>query len=213
MRTLIASIVLMSAAALASACKSEQPAPAPGKAAPPSSATAPTPPTAPTPSPAKPAGASLTDAQIAAIVVTANQVDIDAGELAVERSANVDVDRFAQQMVTDHGAVNQAAVELVTRLGVTPEESAASKGLAATGAETRARLAGLQGAEFDRAYVDNEVAYHEAVIGVLDKQLIPSATSAELKQTLVGVRPAFAAHLAHARHLQAALAGSHAATR
>lgn len=150
---------------------------------------------------------ALSDPQIAAIVVSANQVDIDAGELAIKTTKNEEVKKLAQRMVTDHSAVNKAAVDLVTKLNVTPEESAASRGLVSGGAETRARLEKLDGDAFDRAYVDNEVTYHKAVIGVLDGQLIPSATNAELKATLVGVRPAFDAHLQHAEQVQAALAG------
>ena len=49
------------------------------------------------------------DAQIAHIVVTANQIDIDAGKLAKSRSKSKEVKDFAQQMITDHTAVNQQA--------------------------------------------------------------------------------------------------------
>lgn len=159
---------------------------------------------APAPEPAAPA---LSDPQIAAIVVAANQVDIDAGQLALKKSKNAEVKKFAERMVTDHTAVNKAAVDLVTKLNVTPEESDASKSLTSGGADKRAELEKLDGDEFDRAYVDNEVAYHEAVIGVLKSQLIPSASNQELKDTLVGVQPAFDAHLQHAKSIQAALAG------
>jgi putative membrane protein len=159
---------------------------------------------APEPTPAAPA---LSDPQIAAIVVAANQVDIDAGQLALKKTKNPEVKKFAERMVTDHTAVNKAAVDLVTKLKVTPEESDASKSLTAGGADKRAELEKLDGDEFDRAYVDNEVAYHEAVIGVLKSQLIPSATNQELKDTLVGVQPAFDAHLQHAKSIQTALAG------
>jgi putative membrane protein len=156
---------------------------------------------------AAPAAGGLTDPQIAAIVVAANQVDIDAGNLALEKTKNEDVKKFAQQMVTDHTAVNKAAVDLVTKLKVTPEESDASKGLVAGGADNRAKLEKLDGAEFDKAYVDNEVAYHKAVIDTLDQKLIPSASNAELKNTLVGVKPAFDEHLKHAEMLQSQLGG------
>jgi putative membrane protein len=205
MRTTIATILWAAVLALAPACKSDEKQPTSTTTAE-SSSSKPT----PTPEPAKPAAATLSDAQIAAIVVAANQVDVDAGKLAVEKSGNTEVKKFAQQMVTDHTAVNQAAVELVTKLKVTPEESDASRGLVSSGTETRTKLAALDGDAFDRAYVDNEVSYHEAVIGVLDTQLIPSATNEELKKTLVGVRPAFVAHLEHAQHLQKSLAGGHA---
>jgi putative membrane protein len=143
------------------------------------------------------------DAQIAAIVVTANQVDIDAGKLAESKSSNKEVKEFAQRMITDHTGVNKAAVELVTKLKVKPEENATSKSLKTGGDDTLKRLKGLKGAEFDRAYVDNEVTYHQTVLDALDKTLIPSAKNEELKALLVKVRPAFVAHLEHARHIQA----------
>src|SRR5688572_25308154 len=144
----------------------------------------------------------VTDAQIAAIVVTANQVDIDAGKLAVSRSTNDKVKAFAQLMVTDHTGVNKAAVELVTRLKVTPESSATSGALKSGGDKHLAHLKTLQGAAFDRAYIDREYAYHQQVIDALDKTLIPGATNAELKALLIKVRPAFVAHRDHAKSLQ-----------
>ncbi len=161
---------------------------------------------APAPEP-EPAAAALNDAHIAAIVVAANQVDIDNGKLALEKSKNPEVKKFAERMVTDHTAVNKSAVDLVTKLKVTPEETDASKSLTSGGADKRAELEKLDGDAFDRAYVDNEVAYHEAVIGVLKTQLIPSARNQELKDALVGVQPAFDAHLQHAKAIQASLAG------
>jgi len=93
----------------------------------------------------------------------------------------------------------------VTKLKVTPADSATSKSLKTGGDENLANLKKLSGAAFDRAYVDHEVAYHEQVIDALDKTLIPSAQNAELKNLLVSVRPAFVAHLDHAKHLQASL--------
>lgn len=152
--------------------------------------------------PAATFGQGISDAQIAAIVVTANQVDIDAGQLAVSRSTNDKVKAFAQLMVTDHTGVNQAATELVTRLKVTPQSSATSAALKAGGDKNLAHLKTLEGAAFDRAYVDHEYAYHQQVIDALDKTLIPGATNAELKALLIKVRPAFIAHRDHARMLQ-----------
>ena len=209
MRTLVAILSTAALMAFAPACNktsNETPAvtaPAEGSATPAAGSATPGAPAA-----GSAAAATLTDPQIAAIVVAANQVDIDAGELAIKKTKNEEVKKFAQRMITDHTAVNKAAVELVTKLKVTPEDSDASRGLASNGAETRAKLDKLEGDAFDRAYVDNEVAYHKAVIGVLDSQLIPSASNPELKSTLVGVRPAFDAHLQHAVQIQAALAGS-----
>lgn len=148
-----------------------------------------------------------TDPQIAAIVVAANQVDIDAGRLAATRAANADVKAFAKQMITDHSAVNAAAVKLVTKLHVTPEPNATSKQLIDGGVANRKALTPLRGAAFDKAYIDSEVGYHQAVLDAIDKTLIPNAKNAELKALLEQTRPAIAAHLEHARQIQASLKG------
>jgi putative membrane protein len=148
---------------------------------------------------------TVTDPQIAAIVVTANQVDIDAGNLAASNASKADVKAFGKQMVTDHTGVNKQATELVTKLKVTPEDNPTSKSLKAGGEENLKHLRGLKGAAFDKAYVDHEVAYHQQVLDALDKTLIPNAKNEELKALLVKVRPAFVAHLEHAKHLQSTM--------
>jgi len=150
----------------------------------------------------KAAAPKITDPQIAAIVVTANSVDIDAGKLAKSMTKNKDVKKFAQQMVTDHTAVNKSATDLAKKLKVTPEENDTSRALKSGGDQNVANLKGLKGKDFDKAYVDHEVAYHEQVIEALDKTLIPGATNPELKALLEKSRPAFEAHLEHAKHLQ-----------
>jgi len=149
----------------------------------------------------------INDAQIAAIVVTANQVDIDAGVIATTASTNAEVRKFAERMVTDHKSVNASAAALASKLKLTPEENETSKSLKAGGQTNVATLKNLKGAAFDKAYIDHEVAYHAQVIEALDKTLIPNAKNAELKALLVKVRPAFIAHLEHARQLQASKGG------
>lgn len=144
----------------------------------------------------------VNDAQIAGIVVAANTVDIEAGKLARSRAVDKDVQAFADLMVTDHTGVNKQAGALVKKLGVKPEDSDTSKSLMRDGEATRDRLKKLKGKDFERAYIDNEVKYHQAVIDALDKTLIPSAANAELKALLVKVRPAFVAHLEHAKSMQ-----------
>ena len=150
----------------------------------------------------------VNDAQIASIVVTANQVDIDAGKLASERAAKPEVKKFGELMVTDHTGVNKAAVDLATKLKVTPQDNPTSQSLKAGGDKNVANLKTLKGAAFDKAYVDQEVAYHQAVLDAVDKVLIPGASNAELKALLVKVRPAFVAHLEHAKKVQASLGGA-----
>jgi putative membrane protein len=147
----------------------------------------------------------INDAQIASIVVTANQVDIDAGKLAAGQSTNAEVKAFGQQMVEGHTGVNKSATELVTKLKVTPQDNPTSQQLKKGGDDNVAKLKGLKGAAFDKAYIDHEVTYHQAVLDAVDKTLIPNAKNEELKALLVKVRPAFVAHLEHAKHLQSSL--------
>ncbi len=149
--------------------------------------------------------AAPNDAQIAATVVTANKVDIDAGKLAEPKASNADVKAFAHRMVTDHADVNRQAVELVTKLKLTPQDNPTSKSLKSGGDKNIAHLKKLSGAAFDKAYIDHEVAYHEQVLDAVDNILIPNANNEELKALLVKVRPAFAAHTEHAKQVKASL--------
>ena len=145
------------------------------------------------------------DAQIAHIVVTANQVDIDAGKFAQGKAKGKEVKDFAKQMVTDHTAVNKQAVALAKKLKVKPEDNATSQSLKKGGQDNIKNLKTMKGDAFDKAYVDQEVAYHQAVLDAIDKVLVPSAQNAELKGLIEKVRPAIQAHLEHAKHVQADL--------
>ena len=146
-----------------------------------------------------------TDPQIAHIAYTAGSLDIEAGKLALQKSKNASVREFASEMVRDHEAVNEKALALVAKIGVTPEPNATSEGLTKQADETRAKLAKLNGKAFDRAYVANEVAYHNTVNGALKTALIPSADNGELKALLETGLTLFSEHQKHAEHLSASL--------
>jgi putative membrane protein len=152
-----------------------------------------------------PAAAPPNDAQIAQIVLTADSVDVDYGNLAAKKTKNAEIKAFAETMIRDHTAVNAKATALAKKLGMTPEASDTSKSLKSDGEKEMAKLKAMHGAEFDKAYIDNEVAYHESVIGALDKVLLPNAKNAELKSLLESGRPIFVSHLNHAKELQTSL--------
>src|SRR4029077_16903950 len=126
-------------------------------------------------------GAKPNDAQIAHIAYTAGDIDIKAGQLALQKSTNKDVRGFAEDMVRDHKAVNDQALALVKKLNVTPQDNPTSQALVKQADGKRAELSKLSGQAFDKAYVDNEVAYHQTVNDALRNTLIPSASNAELK--------------------------------
>jgi putative membrane protein len=149
---------------------------------------------------------AVNDPQIAHIVVTANQVDIDAGKLAESKGTNADVKAFGKMMVTDHTGVNKQATDLAAKLKLMPQDNPTSQGLKTGGEKDVANLKTLTGAAFDKAYIAHEVEYHQAVIDAVNKTLIPNAQNAELKALIVKVAPAFVAHLEKAKQIQAALA-------
>jgi putative membrane protein len=150
-------------------------------------------------------GAKPNDAQIAHIAYTAGQLDIATAELAIQKSINKDVRAFAEEMERDHKALNDAALALVKKLGITPEDNDTSKALTKNAADSRAELAKLSGAAFDKAYMDIELAYHKVVNSALQNTLIPSASNAELKDLLTTGLKIFQGHQQHAEHVAAEL--------
>lgn len=147
------------------------------------------------------AAAPPTDPQIAHIAYTAGNIDIAAGKQALRRSHNRAVRSFAQEMVRDHQAVNAKAVALVKKLHVTPEPNGTSESLTRQADATRTRLSHLTGAAFDRAYIDNEVAFHKTVNGALETTLIPNAKNDQLKGLLQTGLTLFREHQAHAEQV------------
>jgi putative membrane protein len=145
------------------------------------------------------------DPQIAHIAYTAGDLDIKAAKIALEKSKNKEVRAFADNMVKDHTAVNDQALALVKKLNVAPEDNGTSKSLTKQADEKRAELTKLSGAAFDKAYVDNEVAYHKTVNDALSTTLIPSASNAELKSFLQTGLKIFQGHEQHAEHLAGTL--------
>ena len=149
--------------------------------------------------------AKLTDPQIAHIAYTAGVIDIAAAKQALSQASNKEVRAFAEDMVLDHEAVNKLALDLVKKLKVTPEDNDTSKTLSNNAADKLAELGKLKGAEFDKAYVANEVAFHKAVDSALETTLIPNATNAELKSLLQTGLKIFQGHEQHAEHVAASL--------
>jgi putative membrane protein len=145
------------------------------------------------------------DPQIAHIAYTAGVIDVEAAKLAITKSKNKDVVAFANDMLRDHEEVNKQALALVKKLNVTPEDNPTSQALSKAAADERTKLASLEGAAFDKAYVDNEVAYHKQVNGALESLLIPSASNGELKGLLETGLKIFQGHEQHAEHVAAEL--------
>jgi putative membrane protein len=145
------------------------------------------------------------DAQIAHIAYTAGQIDIAAAQQALKKTKNKQIRTFAQDMVRDHTAVNKKAIALVKKLHVTPEDNPTSQALKKQADATLADLSKKNGADFDRGYIQNEVAYHQTVNGALQNSLIPSAQNPELKSLLETGLKIFQGHQQHAEQVASAL--------
>ena len=151
--------------------------------------------------------AAPTDPQIVGIVETADDIDINYAKLALSKARDKQVRDFAEQMITDHSAVQKSVINVASKLNVTPADSPTSDSLKAQAQQTLEKLRDLKGKAFEKSYVDNEVSYHEAVINATKTVLIPSAQNAELKSALQGAEPLFEGHLAHAERVQSAIEG------
>lgn len=147
----------------------------------------------------------LNDAQIAHIAYTAGEIDIAAAKQAEAKASDADVKAFAAEMERDHKAVNEQALALLKKLNVTPQDNPVSQSLSKDAAAKQAELAKLSGRAYDRAYMENEVAYHKKVNAALKDTLIPSAQNAELKTLLQTGLALFQSHQAHAEHILARL--------
>lgn len=145
----------------------------------------------------------VTDPEIASIVIAANQIDVNYGKVALNKTTNADAKQFAQTMIKDHESLIKATKELAEKLGVTPKDNAITQSLLKGEKENMAKFAKLKGKAFTKAYIDNEVAYHDAVINTVKNVLIPQAKNDELKQTLISVSPLLEHHLEMAKMAQA----------
>jgi putative membrane protein len=153
--------------------------------------------------PALAAGTKINDAQIAHIAYTAGTIDIAAGKQALAKSKDPNIRMFAEEMVRDHTAVNDKALALVKKLGVTPQDNPTSMSLSKDADAKIKAYAKLTGAAFDKAYIQNEVAYHMTVNGAVEGTLIPNAQNAELKALLETGLKLFKEHQMHAEHMAA----------
>lgn len=146
-----------------------------------------------------------TDPQIVGIVIGANKIDIGYAKIALRKSDNQQVLGFATEMVKDHTTVLKSVEQLAHKLRVKPASSSTATALGEQAKETRAKLNGLSGAAFNKAYIDNEVAFHKTVIDAMNSTLIPNAKNTQLKDALKGALPIFQGHLEHAENIQKTL--------
>lgn len=148
---------------------------------------------------------TLNDPTIVAIFDAANTWDIETGSLAAKKASTKEVRDFGAMLARDHNMVRQQGRDLAKKLGVTPTPPAGDKS-AKDQAAVIHRLEGLQGGEFDRAFLQHEIQFHRDVINAINSTLLPAIKNPELKAFVVKIAPAFQAHLQMAENLGKQLA-------
>ena len=148
---------------------------------------------------------AMNDLEIAHAAYTAGGLDIRYAHLALALSDTPEIRAFAQTMIRDHTAVNEAAVALIRRLNVTPEDNGLSRALVAEAAARRAEFVKLSGDAFDCAYATNELAYHQLVNRTVEREFIPAVTVEPLGDLLSDALKTFRAHENHASAMVAGL--------
>ncbi|QCP52758.1 DUF4142 domain-containing protein [Trinickia violacea] len=143
----------------------------------------------------------LNDLEIAHAAYTADKIDIAYAQIALAKTMNPEVRRFAELMIRDHTAVNQGAAALLAKLRVQPEDNAFSQALISGATAKEAQLKALQGVAFDRAYAANELAYHHQVNTILGETWLPTVQNADLKVFLTQALGTFRVHEEHASHM------------
>ena len=147
----------------------------------------------------------LNDSEILQIVVTANQGDIENGELAKKKASNKQVRAFANRMIKERTDFNKEAKVLVAKLKKPSAESTISKDLTADDKKTLDQLKNLNGREFDKAYIDAEIKHNQELIDMADNMLVPNVKDEAVKALLIKVRPALAAHIEFAKTIEGSM--------
>ncbi len=148
--------------------------------------------------------ANLTDANIVALLDHANVADSSAGALASTKATNQQVKQFARLMMAEHHALRKQGQALAKKLGITPEPPADDPVTPLANKEMEALKSAPKGAEFDRTYIEQEIAAHQAVLDLADRSH-GAADNPELKALIENARPVIEKHLKQAQDIEKSL--------
>lgn len=149
--------------------------------------------------------ADLNDVEMAHIAYTADNIDIRYAHLALALSKNPDIQKFANTMISDHNAVNEAALGLLDKLGATAQDNFFSQALNEGAEKIINDFSSLRGKEFDVAYAANELAYHQTVNNLVEHTMIPNIENDEVRALFKQGLDIFKVHEGHAEMMVASL--------
>ncbi len=148
-----------------------------------------------------PSPADLNDLEIAHVAYTADNIDIRYAHLALAKSKNPVVIEFAETMVRDHTGVNEQALALLQKLGAQPQDNFLSQNLNKQADQLVEEMSALSGAEFDKRYAENELAYHQAVNSLVEGTFIPNIQNPQMKELFGQAIVIFKSHEQHAQNM------------
>lgn len=151
------------------------------------------------------AATDLTDPQIGAVTTAANTGEIAQAQAALPKLSNAQVKAFANSMVEMHGAAQTRQSALLQGKQITPQENLTSTALKQESDTIVAALMAASATDVDRLYIDQQVAVHTKVLGLLDTVLIPSAADSDLRTELTTARGDVQTHLTQAQQIKTAL--------
>ena len=151
----------------------------------------------------------FTDAEVASVALVANQLHIDYAQIALRRSRDPEIQKFAQTMMKDYKAVLDQTRMVIKQLGIAPKDNQMSQKLQLEVIDTMKSLLRKSGSAFNMAYIENEIATHRAAIKLLNDLLIAQVDNRELKLQLQSILPLLQAHLDNAIMVQNRLSNNY----
>ena len=155
--------------------------------------------------PPAPPATPLSDAEVLGLLATANDAEINAGQVAITKGQKQEVKDFGLKMVTDHTANNLKIKETEVKSCIARADSDASRELKKNADAAIDNLKNAKDADFDKSYIDGQVMMHQELLTSLDTSLIPNAQNADVKAYLTDTRAAVESHLKEAQAIQASL--------
>jgi putative membrane protein len=149
----------------------------------------------PAAAPGPPLRHSLDDATALATFEALITYDIETSGIAVKKAVNSDVRDLATSFEQGHRGLLKQTQDLAKKLNMTPTPPKEAP-LGPAHSDALHKLNATTGEDFERAFLANEVAYHEGAIKILNDTLMPAIKNPELKEAVRGAVPAFEAHLA-----------------
>jgi putative membrane protein len=151
-------------------------------------------------------GRRIADAGIYSVASVTNGIEMSYARLALAQAIQPEVVAYARRMMTEHALLHTQLRDMSTRLEVVWRDDPLATGLRDASVERRDLLRTLQGRSFDTTFIRIAIEQHRQLVDLIDRVLLPSVGRDELRQYLVGMRPAVNAHIVHAEQVRATIA-------